>query len=194
MAIKLNSEVLNRLKHDGEARVYSCEWPGCTDEARHRAPRSREKSTEFCWFCQPHAAQYNKAWNFFANMTEDEVEAIIRYDTVWNRPSWPIGTGPTINAFMRGQFADPFNAFDTTDSSNSQSSSSTSDTASGRELKQALGVFGLEKLGRESDIKRRYKELVKRHHPDAQTKNEDSDERIKEINHAYSVLLEFFAH
>ena len=127
-------------------------------------------------------------------MTEDEVEAIIRYDTVWNRPSWPIGTGPAVNAFMRGHFVDPFNAFDTAESSNTRSSSSSPDAGSGRELKQALGVFGLEKLGRESDIKQRYKELVKRHHPDAQTKGEDSDERIKEINHAYSVILEFFAH
>ena len=127
------------------------------------------------------------------DMTEDEVEAIIRYDTVWNRPSWPIGTGPSVDAFMRGYFSDPFNAFKSEGTSNKKTGTDNVSTERGHELQHALAVFGFETLTNELDVKRRYKELVKRHHPDAQAKGEESDDRIKEINHAYTVIMEFLS-
>ncbi len=191
MGIKLHSPVLERLKTEKDKSVKICEWPGCADIAAHRAPRSRRETTKFRWFCKAHAAQYNKAWNFLEDMTEEEVEAIIRYDTVWNRPSWPIGTGPTVDAFMRGYFSDPFNAFQSGAASNKKPGADNISTARGNGLQHALAVFGFETLTTELDVKRRYKELVKRHHPDAQAKGEASDDRIKEINHAYTVIIEF---
>jgi curved DNA-binding protein CbpA len=37
-------------------------------------------------------------------------------------------------------------------------------------------------------LKSRYKELVKRHHPDTHGGDRDAEERLKEINQAYSTL------
>ena len=39
------------------------------------------------------------------------------------------------------------------------------------------------------EIKERYKELVKLHHPDANGGDRDSEERLKKIIHAYTHLL-----
>ena len=193
MGIKLHSPVLERLAKSSNTRFDACEWPGCDEDAPHRAPYSRQEPNTFRWFCKSHAAKYNQAWNFFSDMTDEDVEAVVRYDTVWNRPSWPIGTGPALKAFMNGYFVDPFDAFDTKTTSDSTDTNDTSLSSIEPSLKRALTVFGLKSIGTESDVKQRYKELVKRHHPDAPGAKKGSDDRIKEINHAYTVILEFFA-
>lgn len=193
MAIKLNTPVLDRFGLNPDPEMKACEWPDCDAPGPHRAPRSRDEPHLFQWFCKEHAAQYNRAWNFFADLSDDEVEAIVRHDTVWNRPSWPLGAAPAINAFMRGQYKDPFGAFD--DVEPGAGAETRGGDAKGveleAELRRALAVFGLEIPVDAVDVKTRYKALVKRHHPDAQGAGERSDERIKEINHAYTVIMAF---
>ncbi len=191
MGIKLQSPVLERLGPTCDTDERPCEWPGCKEKGLHRAPRSREAFNEFRWFCKIHAAQYNRAWNFFADMTDREVEAMVRHDTVWNRPSWPIGTGPAIHAFIRGHFKDPLGVFEGQESQQEQPSGKSKGTELEGNVRQALTVLGLEIPLQGSIVKRRYKELVKRHHPDAQGAIDNSDDRIKEINHAYSVIMDF---
>ena len=60
----------------------------------YRAPRSPERLTEYWWFCLLHVRTYNAAWNYYAGMSDSQVEADIRRDTVWQRPSWPLGAHP----------------------------------------------------------------------------------------------------
>jgi curved DNA-binding protein CbpA len=40
-------------------------------------------------------------------------------------------------------------------------------------------------------LKRRYKELVKKHHPDANGGDRGAEERLKSINEAYTTLRRF---
>ena len=42
-------------------------------------------------------------------------------------------------------------------------------------------------------MKGRYKELVKRHHPDTNGGDKEAEEKIKEINEAYQIILEMLA-
>jgi len=191
MGVKLHTPVLDRYGPAPESDLHDCEWPGCDDDGPHRAPFSRDEPDEFRWFCKLHAAQYNKAWNFFANMTDDEVEAIVRHDTVWNRPSWPIGTGPAVQAFMRGHFKDPFGAFGADETGGEKPSGDMPTAEPEAQIRQALAIFNMEPPLNAAAVKARYKDLVKRHHPDAQGARGDTDDRIKEINHAYSVIMDF---
>ena len=39
-------------------------------------------------------------------------------------------------------------------------------------------------------VKSRYKELVKQHHPDTNGGDKDSEERIKQINEAYQIIMD----
>jgi len=61
-------EDVNALKPGERA----CDHPGCRRAAEARAPKSREMLNEHYWFCQPHAADYNRNWDFFAGMSEGE--------------------------------------------------------------------------------------------------------------------------
>ena len=53
--------------------ITKCDFPGCTRAGTCRAPKNRDLK-EYWNFCQAHAAEYNKNWNFYANMTPEEIE------------------------------------------------------------------------------------------------------------------------
>ena len=59
-----------------------CDQPGCRVAGVSRAPKSRALLGEHYWFCQRHAAEYNRTWNFFAGMSEGEVRARLADDLV----------------------------------------------------------------------------------------------------------------
>jgi len=191
MVTKLHTPILERYAAHVDEGAKPCEWPGCKDEGPHRAPRSKDEPEDFRWFCKDHARQYNKAWNFFEGMTDHQVEAIVRHDTVWNRPSWPIGSGPAINAFMRGEFSDPFEAFSNDSAGRASPNDADGSADPGAEVHRALAILGLDIPVDVSTVKANYKALVKRHHPDAQGRDTDSDDKIKQINHAYQVVMSF---
>jgi DnaJ-class molecular chaperone len=56
------------------------------------------------------------------------------------------------------------------------------------ELQAALSIFALGERATMKEIKVRYRELVKRYHPDAGAGDPD---RIREVNAAYRVLLAY---
>ena len=83
-----------------------CDHPGCDAGADFRAPKSRLELDRYYWFCLEHVRAYNSAWNYYAGMSETEIESEIRYDTVWQRPTWKLGQRhtPSYGARMRDPF------------------------------------------------------------------------------------------
>lgn len=162
-----------------------CEWPHCTRAADYRAPRSPRQFRPFRWFCLDHVRSYNQAWNYFAGMDSDAIEAEIQRDTVWHRPSWPLGARPCDGSRVRtDRFQDPLGAF-----------GGNGGAAADRRERQrtprddALNTLGLAAEADLVDIKARYKVLVKETHPDTNGGCKDSEERFKAINAAYSYLV-----
>jgi preprotein translocase subunit Sec63 len=56
------------------------------------------------------------------------------------------------------------------------------------ELRAALDVMGLVWPTDQPVLKARYKDLAKQFHPDANGGNRDAEEKLKDINRAYSLL------
>ncbi len=54
--------------------------------------------------------------------------------------------------------------------------------------RRARETMGLEETASRDDIKARYKSLVKRHHPDANNGDRGSEDRLRSIIQAYTVL------
>jgi molecular chaperone DnaJ len=54
--------------------------------------------------------------------------------------------------------------------------------------KDLYKVLGLEKGASGEQIKKSYRKLAKKYHPDSNPGDKDSEERFKEISHAYDVL------
>jgi hypothetical protein len=167
---------------DPDAPGQSCDAQGCAHQGEYRAPKSRAGLREFHWFCLEHVRQYNAAWDYYKGMSPGEIEAQLRADTAWQRPSWPLGRlGNTaridealeqeLHAFAFGQRAKP-----------------APNPAVPAELRDALGVLGLIWPVTLDAVKAKYKELAKRHHPDANNGDKRSEETLKSINLAYAML------
>lgn len=161
-----------------------CDHEGCGQLGAYRAPKGRDALRTYYWFCLEHVRAYNAAWNFYSGMSEDEVERERRADTIWHRPSWPLGRkGPE-------DIADPLGlmgkAFSRPNGEPAPPPMSAAD-------RQALSVLDLEAPTSRPEIKQRYKELVKKHHPDANGGDRKAEEKLKIINQAYGQLMAAFA-
>ena len=51
-----------------------CDSPGCDALGEHRAPRSRDSLNHYYWFCLEHVRAYNARWNFYAGLSQAEIE------------------------------------------------------------------------------------------------------------------------
>jgi hypothetical protein len=167
--------------------IRVCDHPGCLAGGDFPAPRSRLELRRYYWFCLEHVRAYNLAWNYYAGMSDREIEAEIRHDTVWQRPSWRLGArhGPLYGARLR----DPLGAFGEAGAGTRERGER--DGADGRALSEherALALFDLDPPFTLVHLKARYKVLVKQHHPDANGGDKAAEEKLKLINHAYSVL------
>jgi hypothetical protein len=97
----------------------ACDHPGCRVAATARAPKSRDMLNEHYWFCQPHAAEYNRNWNFFAGMSEGEIKQRQAQSAQGDRPTWDFKAGrfsreaaAAAHGFGQGKgYRDPFNLF-----------------------------------------------------------------------------------
>jgi len=183
---------------DGDAR--SCDWPGCTEGGDFKAPKSREALNQYHWFCLLHIRAYNKSWNYYAGMSDAEVEADRRHDTVWNRPTWPLSRDAEGNIQFGPDgpgFQDPFGFFSEDGSARKgrakKGGAENGDGANRAKAshRAALAVFGLRHPVTSDDVKARYKVLVKLHHPDANGGAKAAEEKLKEVNEAYHTLMHF---
>lgn len=174
----------------------ACDWPGCAGEALHRAPRSRGELTSYLWFCLSHIRLYNASWNYYQGMNDEEVEADLRNDTVWNRPSWVLGSmAHRFKVDASGMFHEEDVFGGPGGSGGSCGSAEDSKVPPhapppGSEEAKSLSVLGLRLPLTVESVKTRYKELVKRHHPDANGGNKVSEEKFKQVNLAYRTIME----
>src|ERR1700722_12136164 len=179
------------LTAEAEPPARLSDHPGSALGADFRAPRSRLELDAYFWFCLDHVRAYNSAWNYYAGINEAEIEAEIRRDTTWQRPTWKLGMrhGPAYEARIR----DPFGFYNGETGKKSgenrragTASDGVSRPATTRDL--ASAVFDLDPPFTQVSLKARYKVLVKLHHPDAHGGDKAAEEKLKIINQAYTTL------
>ncbi len=195
-----NDEALSRpfrnRRYQARTETRVCDRPGCEAEGLHRAPRGRDRLNEYYWFCLDHVREYNRAWNYYAGMNEAQIEAERRRDSTWHRPSWPFGS---IGGIGGQGFRDDFGFFHDEQAdaraSREQWEHNRQRSAHGGEggrrdgaHDRALAELGLDPPVSFAAIKARYKELVKRFHPDANGGDRTHEDRLKDVNQAYATL------
>lgn len=169
--------------------------PGCAGLGEYRAPRARDALTDYYWFCLDHVREYNARWNFYAGMNEAAIERQLRSDTTWWRPTWPFGVrGTGLYGRLRNGAAFHWGTFGPDDDWDHEAIRVGDGITGlrprpGSAEEKALAVFELQPPVTREVVKARYKALVKRHHPDANGGDKDSEERLKVINQAYSALM-----
>ena len=163
--------------------IKKCDHLGCTKAGVCRAPKTRDLK-EYWWFCKEHAAEYNKNWNYYADMSADEIDA------EWERETFGIADRDKetanrneadyinfLNNFLSGR-----DTFDKIPAKKTVSSTITN----------AFRVFELPITATWKEIGTKYRTLAKKYHPDT-TKNKDSGTaEFTRITTAYETLKKYF--
>ncbi len=161
-----------------------CDFPGCENQGEYRAPKDRNLK-EYYWFCLDHVREYNKNWDFYADMSEKEIEDHIKHDTVWQRPTWNMDPKKRNEAHLN--FKDHTSLFGNFEHVFSGKDNTTLNKFLPEE-EEALNIMGLGHDLTLESLKKRYKKLVKQCHPDIVGDNKQAEERFKKICDAYNLL------
>ncbi len=163
-----------------------CDHPGCREVGTHRAPRDRNQPGAFYWFCLEHVRAYNQSWDWFAGMSETEIEAQRRRDQIWDRPTWSFAGGDPAEDLQ-----DPFDLFaEEREETRKRRADRRRRARSEEEL--ALAELDLSAPVTLAEIKIRYKFLAKRLHPDSNGGDPAAEDRLKSVNQAYTTLKRLY--
>ena len=180
-----------------------CDWADCTRPATARAPKSREQLNEFYNFCQVHAGQYNKSWNFYAGMNEGQIRAAQENEAMTGgRPTWQMKAGPqtreaaafaakfgTANNSGAGSWRDSFGLFGRRVNGDAPVQNDPHH-GMGRLERTALADLGLEPGADKAAIKARYHEMLKRFHPDTNGGDRGAEAKLQSVIKAWKTLKE----
>ncbi|HVH48882.1 MAG TPA: DnaJ domain-containing protein [Sphingomicrobium sp.] len=141
-------------------RVRLCDRVGCEEVGDRPAPKA-PNSKERWFFCEAHAAEYNRNWNYFAGLTAEEAAKEAAEEELGSRAfrqsaQWKWG-GP-------------------------------GDGSRSRDEMRALSALELESDAEFSDVKAAYRRLAKENHPDLKQGDAEAAKRFREVQAAYDVL------
>jgi hypothetical protein len=195
--MKLDSKYFDSIRAKPRERPAptgpTCQWKGCHNVGLHKAPVGRGQEGKYYLFCLDHVRQFNASYNYFEGWTTAEVEAFQKDAIIGHRPTWKTGMSGNVRGYrghggteagFSSAFVDP-HAFLGGRLGRDRS-------APTRRLKplerKSLQTLGLDEGADRDQIKHRFKELVKRHHPDANGGDKRSENKLREIIQAYNYL------
>jgi len=171
-------------------KCRTCDIAGCEEPGDYRAPKDRDLK-DYYYFCKNHVADYNRAWNYFDGMSDKAVQDHI-YDSLFgHRPTWKYTGNIDLEeellrqaSGMRGNANTDRKRRDHDAEKEKAKRTIANDTPEG----EALEIMGLAPPLTLDEIKAAYKELAKKYHPDRNPDNPEAEEKLKDINMAYTVL------
>jgi hypothetical protein len=172
----------------------ACDHSACSRAATAKAPKGRGLEGEFYHFCAPHAAEYNKHWDFFAGMNEAEVQQWQADARTGHRPTWAFKASNKSReaagaAARNGEtFVDPLGVLAAARKRAEAAKVAESARPLGKLERIALADLGLELQTEPAAIRARYHELLKRLHPDANGGDRSTEDKLSRVIRAYKTL------
>ncbi len=185
-----------RVEKERRTGARACAIAGCNGTGEFRAPASKRRLDQYNWLCLDHVREFNRTWDFFQGMTPAEVESYIRDNVTGHRPTWSMGlrssaAARTYAARMRfaAEFSDPFWVIHDGPNQGSAGAETRPRMPHRTRLQlEALTTLDLDETATLNEVKSRYKELVKRYHPDANGGDRSNEDRLKRVIRAYRML------
>lgn len=171
-----------------------CEAEGCIDDAKCKAPKSRDNPSEHWDFCEKHAAEYNKNWNFFEGMSDGEQRAFQAAERHGHRPTWSFGAkggsreSATIKGNNRFGGAAPGETYYSRKGRARRAAAHETASQAALPIKRALEDLGLPESATPKEVRTTYAELVRRFHPDSNGGDRSAEARLGVVVKAYKVL------
>ncbi|MEA3016793.1 MAG: hypothetical protein QOI38_1515 [Sphingomonadales bacterium] len=144
----------------GAQQVRLCDRDGCEEPGDRPAPKS-PNSPERWYFCERHAAEYNRNWNYFEGLTAEDAAAREAEET------------RGAEGFRKANF---------------YGWGGPGDGSRSPDEMRALGVLELDSDAGFEEVKAAYRRLAKASHPDVAPGDADAAARFQAAQAAYEVL------
>jgi hypothetical protein len=141
-------------------KVRLCDREGCSEVGDRPAPKA-PNSPERWYFCEAHAAEYNKGWDYFAGLDAEEAA---------RRASDEGRDASGYRQSAHWQWGGP------------------GDGNRSRDEMRALDALGLDSDADMTAIKGAHRKLAKENHPDLKPGDADAAKRFQQVQAAYDVL------
>ena len=64
-----------------------CDWNNCNEIGDYRAPVEKDNSKKYRMLCLEHVKEFNKNWNYFSGMNDDQVLDFLKSDMICHKPT-----------------------------------------------------------------------------------------------------------
>ena len=142
------------------ARIRLCDREGCSNVGDRPAPKAPNRPERW-YFCEAHAAEYNKGWDYFAGLSPEEAA---------RRAADEEQGASAFRQSAQWKWAGP------------------GDGSRSRDEMRALDALGLESDAEFKEVKAAYRRLAKENHPDLKPGDEEAATSFKQVQAAYDVL------
>ena len=160
-----------------------CEWDNCKETGKFKAPTERDNSKNFRWLCEEHIKVFNKSWNYFDGMSQNEIENFLKSDLTWHRPTQKFASADNFfNILWNNALNDKFKMF------REEEHIHINNKKLFEKDKDAFRIMGLEFNADWTTIQKKFKTLVKKFHPDKNAGSKRYEDKLKKITLAYSHL------
>jgi hypothetical protein len=144
----------------------------------------------FC-FCLEHVREYNATYNYFNGMSAEDVAVYQRDALVGHRPTWSMGVNRADKGFREegddpSRINDPLGIF--RERAGRKAPEAPKKPRLALATLKALDQLGLDETADAAAVKTRFKDLVKRLHPDANGGDRSTEDKLREIIRAYNYL------
>ncbi|MCZ7451123.1 J domain-containing protein [Agrobacterium rhizogenes] len=173
-----------------ESKGPKCQWDGCEKTGAHRAPVGAGAEGLYLLFCLEHVTDYNKGYSFTAAPSNPNVARYQKEAATGARPTWGTrvteATETPLPSSVRSGSAKTLNA------RRGDRPGQPGVGVQQRKLKvleaKAFETLGLSSQATSGEIRSRYKERLKMHHPDANDGDRNSEDALRASIEAYRIL------
>ena len=194
----LNSPIFDRIRTKPRLRnapaptqeKARCDHPGCQLAGEFKAPMGRLREGHYFCFCLDHVREYNSSYNYFNGMSDQDLLKYQKEAIIGHRPTWSMGVNRTARGF-REDGDTPMGGDDPLGMFRSRARGGAAEANRPRHgvaVMKALTTLHLDDNASAEIIKSRYKEFVKRFHPDANNGDRSTEDKLREIIQAYNTL------
>ncbi len=167
-------------------KYHKCCFEGCDKAGEYKAPKDKNLK-EYLWFCLEHVQAYNAKWNYYGDEPEEESKDStnpkeqMHFKSFRSKIKYNFGYNIKDDFEFFGDYASSF--------------SSKQDVYFNGKEKAFLKTMELETTDSLTlaKIKKQYKKLAKKYHPDLHKDNKEMEEKFKNLSAAYQALLAKFS-
>ena len=90
-----------------------CEWKNCKEFGTYKAPAEKDNSKNFKLLCKEHIKMFNKNWDYFDGMSQEEIKIFLKSDLTWHKPTQKFASSDNFfNILWNNALSDKFKIFE----------------------------------------------------------------------------------